>query len=368
MLAVMDNSDWFFQTRLQFFQHGISLAGIVAFGVCVVAALMFSSILQSQAVRSFAQRMGLEKSLAGIVTTMLGLSAFVGLIVLGVELGGIPIPWSTPVPAIGLSPLQIIDLVVMIAAILWLSSAGKRFVFNRFLSQSGLDRSLQYAVAQVIGYVIIVTGLIVAMQNVGINLSALTVFAGAVGVGVGLGLQNIASNFISGLVILAERPIKIGDRVNVDGVAGRVQHIRARATTVITSDNITMIVPNSKFIGNTVTNWTYGDPKVRFRIPVKIAYGSDLAKVREALVSVAKEHPSALAEPAPRVFFDNFGDTALNFELVVWSDEMSYHPRSFRSDLNFAIERKMAEIGVQIPVPLQIEQIVKMFKEHVANG
>jgi len=149
------------------------------------------------------------------------------------------------------------------------------------------------------------------------------VFAGAIGVGIGVGLQSIASNFISGLVILAERPISIGDRVEVGQTAGLVQRIDARSTIVVTSDNISIIVPNSKFIEDPVTNWTLGDPRVRFRLPVGVAYGSDVAKVRETLIAAGREHPKTLQDPAPNVFFSGFGDSSLDFELVVWSSEMS---------------------------------------------
>ena len=142
-------------------------------------------------------------------------------------------------------------------------------------------------------------------------------------VGVGFGLQNVTSNFISGLVVLAERPIKIGDRVELDKVAGQITAIHARSTTVLTNDNIAIVVPNSHFIEKAVTNWTHGDPKVRFRIPIGVAYGSEVEKVRELLLSIAREHPAALKEPEPVVFFDGFGDKSLNFELGVWSAEMS---------------------------------------------
>jgi len=164
-------------------------------------------------------------------------------------------------------------------------------------------------------------------------------------------LQNIASNFISGLVILAERPITIGDRVEVAGVAGQVQQIRARSTVILTNDNITMIVPNTKFIDSPVTNWTYGDPRVRFRVPIGVAYGSDLEKVRNALLEVARENPHVLPQPAPTVFLETFGESSINLELVVWSKEMSYRPRRFRSDLNFAIVQKLREAGIEIPYP-----------------
>jgi small-conductance mechanosensitive channel len=182
-------------------------------------------------------------------------------------------------------------------------------------------------------------------------LGALAVFAGAVGVGVGFGLQNIASNFISGLVILAERPITIGDRVEVAGITGQVQQIRARSTVIRTNDNITMIVPNTKFIDSPVTNWTYGDPRVRFRIPVGVAYGSDIAKVREALLAAGRENPNTLKDPAPSVFLQKFGDNSIDFELVVWSSEMSARPSRYRSDLNFAIEQKFREAGIEIAFP-----------------
>jgi small-conductance mechanosensitive channel len=219
------------------------------------------------------------------------------------------------------------------------------------LSNSGLDRSLQYAIAQISSKVVLVVGIVVVLTNTGINLSALTVFAGAIGVGVGVGLQGIASNFISGLVILAERPITIGDRVEIGKVAGQVERIRARCTIIRTNDNISIIVPNKKFIEDSVTNWTYGDPRVRFRVPVGVAYGSDLEKTKEALISAGREHPKALQDPPVSVFLKQFGDSTIDFELVVWSREMSNRPSRFRSDLNFAIARKLKEAGIEIPNP-----------------
>ncbi len=189
------------------------------------------------------------------------------------------------------------------------------------------------------------------MDNAGIHLGALTVFAGAVGVGVGFGLQNIASNFISGLVILAERPITLGDRVEVAGIAGQVERIRARSTVIRTNDNIMMIVPNTKFIDSPVTNWTYTDRRVRFRIPVGVAYGSDIVKVRDTLLAVGRENPNTLQEPAPGVFLKKFGDNSIDFELVVWSSEMSARPSRYRSDLNFAIVEKFLEAKIEMPFP-----------------
>ena len=112
-----------------------------------------------------------------------------------------------------------------------------------------------------------------------------------------------------------------------------------------------MIVPNTKFIDSPVTNWTYGDPRVRFRVPVGVAYGSDIGKVREALLAVGEENPNTLKDPAPSVFLEKFGDSSIDFELVVWSSEMSYRPRRYRSDLNFAIEQKLRDAGIEIAFP-----------------
>ena len=135
------------------------------------------------------------------------------------------------------------------------------------------------------------------------------------------------------------------------GIVGQVEHIRARSTVIRTNDNIMMIVPNSKFIDSPVTNWTYGDPRVRFRIPVGVAYGSDVNKVRDTLLAVANENPHTLKEPGPTVFLEQFGDSSIDFKLMVWSSEMSARPSRYRSDLNFAIAEKFREVGIEFPFP-----------------
>jgi small-conductance mechanosensitive channel len=345
------NYEWFFAERYALFGRHLSVAGITAFSAALVAGFILSTILQSARMRKLLSRLHLDKHFIDFITSVASLGVLVTSLVLGLDLAGLPINWHAPLPAVGLSISGLIRLVLLMVAAFWVSSLVKRFLFNRFLSRSGMDRALQYAVAQVSGYVALAVGVFVVLQNAGIDLSALAVFAGAVGVGLGMGLQNIASNFISGLVILGERPIKIGDRVEVGETAGTVHDIRTRSTTVITNDNIAVIVPNSHFIEETVINWSHHDPKVRFRVPIGVAYGSDVEKVRRLLLEVAQEHPQALREPPPSVFFESFGDSALNFQLVVWSSEMSWRPSRFRSDLNFAIERKLREAGIEIPFP-----------------
>ena len=345
------DSQWFFEPVVELFGRQISPAGIAAFVGCLAAGLFFSSFLQSGFIRRQLSRLGLDKNLIAILTAAVGLVVFLGFLVLGLNLGGLPIPWETKIPAIGLSLSQIFQLIALVAIVFWFASVAKRFLFNRFLSKSGLDRSLQYTIAQICGYLVLVIGILVALQSAGLNLSALAVFAGAIGVGIGFGLQNITRNFISGLVVLAERPIKIGDRVEVGNVTGQVKSIRARSTTILTNDNIAIIVPNSDFIEKPVINWSHGDPRVRFRIRVGISIDSDLAKAREILIEVARAHPAALQDPQPWVVFDKFGDSTFELELVVWSLEMSYRPRAFRSDLNFEIERRFREAGIDLPRP-----------------
>jgi small-conductance mechanosensitive channel len=331
--------------------HDISFLGLIAFIAWFSVGLLMARTLQSDFVRRVFTRFKIDNKFIAIVTTILSLGALVFFTITAVNAAGIPLSWDKPLPGVALSLFQIFLLIALLIVVFWISSRTKRFLFNRFLTNSGLDRSLQYAISQVASNVVLVVGIFIVLENTGIHLGALTVFAGAVGVGVGFGLQNIASNFISGLVILAERPITIGDRIEVAGVAGQVQQIRARSTVILTNDNITMIVPNTKFIDSPVTNWTYGDPRVRFRLPVGVAYGSDVNKVREALLAAGRENPNTLKDPAPNVFLEKFGENSIDFELVVWSSEMSYRPRRYRSDLNFAIEEKLREAGIEIPNP-----------------
>jgi small-conductance mechanosensitive channel len=332
-------------------EHYVTVLGLIAFAAFFTAGLLIARFLQSQIVRRFFSRFKIDVNFIAIVTTILSLASIIFFSVTAINAAGIPLPWNAPLPAIKLSLLQIFLLIVLLVAVFWISSRTKRFLFNRLLADSGLDRSLQYAIAQIISNVVLAAGIVIVLENTGIHLAALAVFAGAVGVGVGFGLQNITSNFISGLVILAERPITIGDRVEVAGIVGRVQQIRARSTVIVTNDNIAMIVPNSKFIDSPVTNWHYGDPRVRFRIPVGVAYGSDTGKVRDALLAAGRENANTLTEPAPSVFLEKFGDNSIDFQLVVWSSEMSARPSRYRSDLNFAIEEKFREAGIEIAFP-----------------
>jgi len=245
----------------------------------------------------------------------------------------------------------IVKLLMLFALVLAGEFGLRRYITLRLLKRSKLDAPLQYAIARISGYLFILLGFYVALTAVGLNLSSLAVVAGAVGIGIGFGLQNIIHNFVSGIIILAERPIAMGDRVEVAGVAGTVSKIRLRSTEIVTNDNISIIVPNSDFVTNPVTNWSHGDARVQIRVPIGVAYGTDVEKLKTVLLEVAAENANVLKSPEPTVFFDSFGDSALLFELGVWTSEMTHSPRRFRSNLNFAIERKLRENNIQIPFP-----------------
>lgn len=250
--------------------------------------------------------------------------------------------------------LSLLTIAFWLAAILLLNALVRRLVVKRLLARTNFDPSLQFAINKFFGYVFVTLGFYIALVVNGVNLSSLAVIAGAVGVGLGFGLQNIVSNFVSGLIILAERPIALGDRIEVAGVAGQVARISLRSTTVVTNDNISIIVPNSDLVTQPITNWSHGDPKVRIRLPIGVAYGTDVEKLRRLLLEVAVEHPSVLHEPEPAVFFSGFGESSLDFELAMWTQDMAHAPRRFRSEINYAIERKLHGNGIEIPFPQRV--------------
>ncbi len=242
-------------------------------------------------------------------------------------------------------------IVILVVALFYLAGKLRGLMAGRMLSRTGLDLGARQAVASITRYVVLLLGLLIILQTAGINLTTLNVLAGAVGIGVGFGLQNVVSNFISGLIIMFERPIKIGDRIVVDDVEGDVVEIGARSTVILTNDNINIIVPNSKFITENVVNWKYNDGSVRFKIPIGVAYGSDLRKIEKILLEVAAAEVDVLEDPAPVVRFLEFGDSSLNLELRAWSTSAVTRKGKMLSALNFSIYEKFQENEIEIPFP-----------------
>lgn len=261
---------------------------------------------------------------------------------------------SQPLLVLGQTGISIRSVATFLAVLLAVGIVARlagAFVGNRLLRHTRLDRGLQYALGRMTYYALFAAGLLAALQTSGIDVGSVTVILGALGVGIGFGLQNVVGNFVSGLILLAERPVTIGDWIEVAGQAGRVDRIGARSTAIVTNDNITIVVPNSDLVTQSIVNWSHSDPKVRIRLPVGVAYGRDLARVRDALLEVARGHPGVLAEPPPQVILNGFGDSALEVELAVWTLEMVQHQRRFRSELNFAIDAAFRAAGVTIPFP-----------------
>jgi small-conductance mechanosensitive channel len=207
-------------------------------------------------------------------------------------------------------------------------------------------------ISRIAGYAVLVLGLMVGLQTAGVNLSSLTVLAGAVGIGIGFGLQTIINNFVSGLILMGERSVQIGDRIEMGDINGDVLRIGARSTSVRTNDNIMVIVPNAELVSGRVVNWSHrGDQRLRFRVPVGVSYDNDPHQVEELLLEAASENKSVLKDPAPRAVLKEFGDNSLNFELRVWTDEMTHNPTRFKSELNFAIWDKFKKHRIEIPFP-----------------
>jgi len=269
-------------------------------------------------------------------------------------LGSVKSFLSFPLLKIGsmhLTLWTVIYLIVLIYLLFFLSGKLKTLVADNLLAKRNIDIGVRQAMATILRYVIIAIGFIVILQTAGIDLTALNVLAGAVGIGVGFGLQNIASNFISGLIILFERPIKVGDRIEVGNVEGDVIQIKGRSTTVVTNDNIAIIVPNSSFITQNVVNWSHTGKMVRFKIPIGVSYDSDVRLVEKLLLEAADQSHDVLKEPRPGVRFMEFGNSALLFELRVWSTSLVQKKGLLISSLNFIIIEKFRKHGIVMPYP-----------------
>jgi len=220
---------------------------------------------------------------------------------------------------------------------------------SRIRTRIGTERIPDFVV-QLVQYSLTLLGLLILLPMWGFNLGSLAIFASVLGVGIGFGTQNIANNFISGLIITLERPIKVGDFVDVDGLVGIVENIGARSTTICTLDRVTIVVPNSRFLETEVINRSYGNPVSRLRIPIGVAYGSKVEAVKAALLEAATSHPEVLLRPQPQVWFQEFGDSSLNFELHVWTGEPKNQPR-IKSDLNYRIEESLRRYDIEVPFP-----------------
>lgn len=239
----------------------------------------------------------------------------------------------------------------VVLGLLWLVvGALTRVVETRWLRPGGLTHGGQETLGMLLRYALTLVGSLVVLQAWGIDVRTLAIAGSVLGVGIGFGLQNLANNFVSGVVISLERPIKPGDYVRVGEFQGTVQRIGARSTEILTNERVSIFIPNSKLLEQEVVSWTHGDPTSRITVKVGAAYGCDVGRVRRVLVEAARSHPAVLVDPPPDVDLASFGDSTLNFELDVWIRE----PRKqeeIKADLNYRIEAAFRRHGLDMPFP-----------------
>jgi small-conductance mechanosensitive channel len=258
-----------------------------------------------------------------------------------------------------------LDILWLIAAVvaLWIAvSLVTRIVSARLVRVTGASRGALQPLATLLKYGLIFVGLIVILQVAGLNLSSLAIFASVLGVGIGFGLQSIANNFVSGLILSFERPIKPGDFVAIGTLQGTVQRIGARSTVIRTLDRVSIIVPNSRLLENEVVNWSYGDDLARLHLPIAVSPGADVQSVRGALLDAARSHPAVLADPHPDVRCTGFAGNALNFDLLVWTNNPAGQA-ALQSDLYYGIEANLRRAGLADPFP---QQTVHLYAGEVA--
>lgn len=249
---------------------------------------------------------------------------------------------------ITLSHLVVAMFVILLSLVI--SHTVRSALLNRLFIKLDIDKGLEFALLRFVHYTILIVGVYIGLKTVNVPLGALIGLFAVIGVGIGFGLQNLASNFVSGMILLIERPVKVGDRLELGDVWGDVKQINLRTTVIETPDNIAIIMPNSRLLEEEVINYSYGDPRIRLRVPVGIAYGSDLDKATRIMLDAARHNDRVLQEPAPKTWFSEFGDSSLNFILLCWVPN-AVMKFDVISELNHAIDRGFREAGVEIPFP-----------------
>lgn len=245
---------------------------------------------------------------------------------------------------------SVIIFLLLITLFIFIGVTVRRALNRKILKHLHVDAGTSYTLSRISQYIIITVGVLISFNFVGINLSSLTVIFGLLSVGIGFGLQNVTSNFISGLIILFERPISVGDRVMVNDIEGDVMEINIRSTMVRTVNNISIIVPNSEFVSKDVINYSHGDPTYRLDVDVGVSYGSNLDDVLKALKEVADKNPDIMQNPEPDVHLLGFGESSWNMQLRGWIADVKDYPK-IRNEINQAIIRTFKKYSIEIPFP-----------------
>ena len=255
-----------------------------------------------------------------------------------------------PIGNVVLSPIDILVAALVFAGVLLSTGMLRRWLGERLRTSTRMDVGVRNAIVSGVGYGGVVVAIVVAIAIVGLDLSNLALVAGALSVGVGFGLRTVVENFVAGLLLLIERPIKEGDWIVTASHQGTVKRISVRSTEIETFDRASVIVPNAELVAQPVQNWTHKNRIARIIVPIGVAYGSDTEKVREILLRCAADHPEVLKYPEPYVMFQRFGESSLDFELRCFVKDADY-VLTCHSDLNFAIDGAFREAGVEIPFP-----------------
>jgi len=248
-----------------------------------------------------------------------------------------------------ISLISLILAVVVFTLSVKLSGIAKKIIRN-VLSDKDVDHGVKGSLERITGYIVLVVGTLITLDTVGVNLNSLAAIGAVLMVGIGFGLQNITQNFISGLILLLERPIRVGDLVIVDGVSGKVVDIKARSTIVQTRDDVSIIIPNSKFIAEKVVNDSYTGDKRRYSVEIGVSYKSDLEKVKKLLTEIALKNDYVLNDPEPDVLLSNFGDSSIDFKLLIWTTDVWRYEKTL-SEIRFSINKMFKENNVEIPFP-----------------
>ena len=256
--------------------------------------------------------------------------------------------------------------VVFLVGLAVFARLTRTFIVPRLLKRTKVDIGVAAATSRIAGYFIWLIGALIGLPLIGIEVHSVVLAFSALGVGLGFGLQQIADNFVSGLILLFERPVKVGDRIQVGDLYGTITEIRARSTSVQTNENLVVLVPNSQLISNSVVNLTHNGPMVRFRFPVGVSYGSDVEEVRAALLAVAAAHPRLLDAPPPEALFLGFGDSSLNFVLRAGTTSAVHSPDVLLSEINYAIWHELKRRKIEIPFP-QRDLHIKSVSPHLAG-
>jgi small-conductance mechanosensitive channel len=345
----------FLQIEIIRFNDQFIITGFVLVFVVIVLILLFllNRVLK-KITKQLRKKIVLPKGIANVV------HRWITLVVLLIIISPVLkfTHFTFPVFSIVLFTIQNIEITIgkIIQAFLAIYTVYAALIVIEYffairINRKGIDAGKGHTIFQIAKYFIWVIALVLILSNLGLSVNVLLAGSAALFVGLGFGLQSLFNDFVSGLIVLFEGTIKVNDIVELEnGIIGRVQEIGLRTSKLLTRDNIVTIIPNNNFVGKNVINWSYNEHKTRFKVNVGVAYGSDVRLVEKVLIECAAEHPKVYAEPKPFVYFNDFGESSLDFSLFFWIDD-SFWVEKVRSDLRFSINQKFKENDIEIPFP-----------------